>query len=189
MCCLPDWANGAILKRVKSDSIIKPFKCGVNELDLFLKEDVYNHSKFLGLVTYVLENDEETIAYYSLENHRLAVCHVDDFWEENPDVNFRSLYFDCNSFPAVKIARFAVNSKYQRQHIGTNLVNYIIGSFLDDTNKTGCQFLLVDALERKSSRFFYDKLNFQYATVSDCNKPERLRYLCLLEYYPLQLAN
>lgn len=59
-------------------------------------------------------------------------------------------------------------------------MEFIIGSFVNNTNKTGCQFILVDALESEKSRFFYDKLNFQYATVYDCNKQTRLRYLCLL---------
>ena len=178
----PDWAKGAELKRVYPDTKIKPFSCGVDSLDKFLLNDVYKHSTFLGLVTYVLENEEETIAYYSLENDRLAVACVDDFWEEDLDINFKELYSDCRSFPAVKITQLAVNEKYQRQHIGTNLVEYIIGSFVNNTNKTGCQFLLVDALQSVKSRFFYDSMKFQYATVNDYNQPTRLLYLCLLGF-------
>ena len=107
---------------------------------------------------------------------------VDDFWEEDLDINFKELYSDCRSFPAVKITQLAVNEKYQRQHIGTNLVEYIIGSFVNNTNKTGCQFLLVDALQSVKSRFFYDSMKFQYATVNDYNQPTRLLYLCLLGF-------
>jgi len=178
----PDWAKGAELKRVYPDYEIKPFSCGIDGLDEFLLEDVYKHSQFLGMVTYVLENDNETIAYFSLENDNLAVSGVDDFWEENPDVNFKEMYYDCRTFPAVKISRLAVNEKYQRQHIGTNLIGYIIGTFVNNTNKTGCQFLLVDALESDKSRCFYDSLGFQYATKYDMGKQSRLRYLCLLGF-------
>jgi GNAT superfamily N-acetyltransferase len=178
----PEWANGARLKRLTADTTIKPFSCGVSELDQFLAKDVYRHSKFLGLVTYLLENDNETLAFYSLENDRLTVCGVDDFWEENTDVDFREMYLDCNSFPAVKIAHLAVNENYHRRKIGKYLIEYIIGSFLNNTNKTGCQFLLVDALETPNSKFFYNKMGFQYATVRDVNKSSRLRYLCLLGF-------
>ena len=101
---------------------------------------------------------DETILYFSLSNDKLAAIEVSkSFWRKIknhfPHDKHRKDY------PAVKIGRFAVNSKYQHtsEHWGTEALNFIKQWMVTD-NKTGCRFITVDAY--KQAVPFYKKNNF-----------------------------
>jgi tRNA(Met) C34 N-acetyltransferase TmcA len=86
---------------------------------------------------------------------------------------------DVSMYPAAKIGRFAVNTELQRSGYGTQILHLIIMSFLTD-NKTGCQFLTVDALNNAETIRFYEKNGFAFVTSSDYNKPSRQMYKNLI---------
>ena len=135
-----------------------PFDCGDKDLNEFLYTDAILYSKQLLAVTYCLDRKDETILYFSLSNDKLAAIELPkSFWRtiknRFPHDKHRKDY------PAVKIGRFAVNSKYQHtaEHWGTEALNFIKQWMITD-NKTGCRFITVDAY--KQAVPFYKKNNF-----------------------------
>lgn len=86
-------------------------------------------------------------------------------------------------YPAAKIGRLAVDEKFQCQGIGTFLIRSLVQSFIKK-NKTGCQFITVDAINDNTQRTikFYEKNGFKALTINDVNKESRQMYKSLLEY-------
>ena len=166
---------------------IKPFDCGVPDLNDFLFHDSKTHLKYLSATTYLIENKEKTIAYYSLQNDLLNIDpHIDrDFDNEiseiiaDKDYSFLLEMKDISMYPAAKIGRFAVDAEFQRKGYGTQILHLIIMSFLSK-NKTGCQFLTVDALNNVDTIRFYEKNGFSFVTLSDYNKTSRQMYKNLI---------
>jgi tRNA(Met) C34 N-acetyltransferase TmcA len=92
---------------------------------------------------------------------------------------------DVTMYPAAKIGRFAVNAEFQRSGYGAQILHLIIMSFLSE-NKTGCQFLTVDALNNVDTIRFYEKNGFSFVTLSDYNKPSRQMYKNLITLKQLE---
>lgn len=79
---------------------------------------------------------------------------VQQFDEPAPVDGFR--YKD---YPAVKLARLAVDAGLQGQGIGSQLVDFVIGLVLQHIMPhTGCRFLVVDA--KSDSVSFYERKGF-----------------------------
>jgi len=75
-----------------------------------------------------------------------------------------------SSYPAVKIGRLGVDIAYQRVGFGSQILDYIKGNFIIN-NKTGCQYITVDAYEQSLN--FYLKNGFRFLTSNDQGKDTR----------------
>jgi hypothetical protein len=64
---------GLSLIKVNANTIIKPFDCGDDDLNDFLASKAKDYQKELLAVTYILENEERTIAFFSIFNDSLRV--------------------------------------------------------------------------------------------------------------------
>jgi len=179
--------NGEVTVVKLTDSYaIKPFDCGVPDLNDFLFNDAKTHLRYLSSITYLVENKDKTIAYYSLLNDLLNIdSHTDKDFEkeiseiiEDKDYSFLLEMKEVSMYPAAKIGRFAVDTEFQRCGYGMEILNSIIISFL--TNKTGCQFITVDALNNSNTLNFYEKNGFAFVTLSDYNKASRQMYKNLI---------
>jgi GNAT superfamily N-acetyltransferase len=172
---------------------IKPFDCGVADLNDFLFNDAKTHLKYLSSVTYLFETKDKTIAYYSLQNDLLRIDpHTDkDFDREISDIisdndySFLLEMKELSTFPSAKIGRFAVDMEFQRCGYGTQILRLIIVDFLTN-NKTGCQFLTVDALNNMDTLRFYEKNGFSLVTSLDYNKLSRQMYRTLIALEELE---
>ena len=93
--------------RLNNDAEIKPFKSGDNDLDNFLLNDAKDYQNSLLSVTYTIQSDFDTIAYYCLSNDRLS-----QYMEEKSVWNKINRLVSNKkrrkSYPAVKIGRLAV---------------------------------------------------------------------------------
>ncbi|MDR0865405.1 MAG: GNAT family N-acetyltransferase [Candidatus Symbiothrix sp.] len=171
-----------------SDSYdIKPFDCGVPDLNEFLFNDAKTYLKYLSSTTFLFENDIKTIAYYSLLNDLLNIDpNIDKEFEQeiidiiaDKDYSFLLEMKGISMFPAAKIGRFAVDKSFQRYGYGTEILQLIVMSFLSN-NKTGCQFITVDALNNMDTLRFYEKNGFSFVTLADYNRPSRQMYKNLI---------
>ncbi|GHT45209.1 N-acetyltransferase [Bacteroidia bacterium] len=157
----------------------------MSDLNDFLFNDAKTHLKYLSLTTFLFENNDKTIAYYSLQNDLLRMNpHVDkDFEQELDDIIFDYSFLlgmkEMSMFPASKIGRFAVDKEFQRRGYGTEILKAIATGFLDN-NKTGCQFITIDALNNANTLTFYEKNGFSFVTLTDYNKPSRQMYKNLI---------
>lgn len=168
--------------RLTQDFQIENFDCDDDDLNDFFLNNSKKFSDQLLAVTYIIQSDGNTIAFFSIFNDKISIKEIKslDDWKD-----FQSSHFpkekSLTSFPAVKIGRLGVNKTYQKKGVGKITVDYLINSFIT-SNKTGCRFITVDAYQQ--SLTFYEKTGFDYLTKKDQNKDTRLMYLDLHPYYP-----
>ena len=148
--------------RVTDNYQFKAFDCGNSDLNDFLLSDAKNYAKRLLSVTYLIENENEIIAFFSVSNDRISIRESDKaVWrkikKEFPYSKHRSDY------PAVKIGRLGVNLTHQASHIGTYILDFVKKTFIT-YNRTGCAFITVDALP--SAIPFYQKNGFKFLKTS-----------------------
>ena len=144
------------LVRLTEDHVFKPFDCGEEDLNEFLLLDAKDYLHRLMSVTYIIKNDERTVAFFSVSNDRVAISDTDKAtWRRIkklfPHTKHRSDY------PAVKIGRLGVDKEFMGQHIGSDILSFVKRLFVTD-NRTGCAFVTVDAL--RSAIPFYIRNGF-----------------------------
>lgn len=164
------------LIRLTSDYEFKPFNCGDEDLNEFLLNDSKSYARKLLAVTYILENKNEIIAFFSLLNDKITVGDVDsgNQWKK---LFKRSTGKNFSSHPAMKIGRLGVSNNFKGQGIGTIILDYIKELFITN-NRTGCRFITVDAYG--ASLRFYERNGFNYLTTKDQGHDTRLMYFDLM---------
>jgi predicted GNAT family N-acyltransferase len=166
---------GTALIRLTPAHVIKPFDCGDIDLNDFLLNASKSYLDKLLAVTYILENEIETIAFFSLLNDKITVENVDsrNQWKKWFK---RTTGKDFRSHPAVKIGRLGVSNAFKGSGIGGMILDYIKELFIIN-NRTGCRYVTVDAYGASLS--FYQKNEFNYLTTKDKNADTRLMYFDL----------
>ena len=130
--------------RLTQDYQFKSFDCGNQDLNDFLLSDSKPYLNKLLSVTYILENDEDIVAYFSVSNDKISIPDSDKAtWRRIKSLFPHSKHR--SDYPAVKIGRLAVNSKYANNGIGSDILNFVKEYFISG-NRTGCAFVTVDAL-------------------------------------------
>lgn len=162
-------------KRVTPATTLNPFQCKSEEINKFYCEDIILHSRSLIAVSYVLETPEhKVLGFYCVSNDRIDT----KYKKIGYIVPFGKLY---NGAPAVKIGRLGVNTEFERQGIGSDILDYIKYSFTHG-NKTGCRFIIVDAHNNLRTIKFYEKNEFKFLTKEDKRGETRLMYFDLMRY-------
>ena len=162
-------------KRLEFDTQIKPFESEDTELNDFLLNDAKNYLTEMLAVTYLIENDDDTVCYFCLSNDNIRREVDMETWKKiNRKVPNSKRK---GSYPAVKIGRLAVNQKYARNGFGRVMIDIVTRMYLDTEQKAGCRFITVDAYENAFD--FYLKNGFKFFTEKDLEKPTRIMYLDL----------
>lgn len=162
-------------RQIEPDTEIKSFKCGDSDLNDFLYEDAKNYLNAMMAVTYVLEDECQTVAYYSLLNDKII-------FDPDEKTNWNRLNRNIpnskrrRDYPAVKIGRLAVSVDYKGQNIGRTILLQIKIMFAR-MNRSGCRFLTVDAY--KDAVPFYEKCGFHILSDKDEDDPTRAMYFDL----------
>ncbi|WP_310560669.1 GNAT family N-acetyltransferase [Flavobacterium sp.] len=165
------------LIRLEPETNILPFDCGDTDLNGFLFDDAKNYSKDLIAVTYLIQDNEKTIAYFNYLNDKISHTDLDGSIEKfaaRVGILLPKEKSHYKSYPAVKIGRLAVHIDYQKGGgYGRKIINFTKGLFTNK-NKTGCKFITVDAY--RDSLTFYEKMGFKYLSSRDKKSDTRLMY-------------
>jgi GNAT superfamily N-acetyltransferase len=160
-----------------------PFTCGCNDdLDEYFREDSKTGAKDLIAVTYAVEISGKVIAFFTVSNDAIRSEDTTNQRFKNIRKNLSPSTRGYLSMPAVKIGRFATAKDYQRQGIGTQILDFIKMWFTKN-NKTGCRFIIVDAANNENTLEFYEKNEFEFLPPSKKKKNEKTR----LMYFDLML--
>ena len=65
------------LIRLQPETVILPFDCGDTDLNGFLFDNAINYSKDLMAVTYLIQDNEKTIAYFNYLNDKISHTDLD----------------------------------------------------------------------------------------------------------------
>lgn len=163
--------------RLTPEVEIKPFDSIDPDLNDYLVNDSKNYLQQLLAVTYILEDDENTIAYYCMLNDKISAEDLPSnrkFKKQFKDEMPQGKQF--KSYPAVKIGRLAVHKNYAGAGHGRELIDFIKETFIEN-NRTGCRYLTVDAY--RNSLGFYEKNGFLYLTEEDKEDDTRQMYFDL----------
>jgi GNAT superfamily N-acetyltransferase len=164
------------LVRLEEDTVISPFESEDKDLNDFLLKDAKDYSKSLLAVTYLLQLGNETGAYFSLSNDRLIKAESEkSIW--NKVNRFIPNNKRRRSYPAVKIGRLTVAKKYANMGLGKYTILAIKSMYINEPQRAGCRFLIVDAY--RNALPFYEKNKFKFLTEQDCNDNTRIMYFDL----------
>lgn len=171
--------SGKVLRKLKEKETIKSFNCGDADLNDFLFNEAPLYSNVLLAVTYIYEDKNNVLAYFSLANDRISLTDFEKTAEFN---RFRKRRFvndkRLKSYPVVKICRLGDSEDCKGFGIGTGLLNFIKNLFLI-MNKTGCRFLTVDAYREAIP--FYIRNGFIPLEEEDKDEHTRLLFYDLKE--------
>ena len=70
-------------------------------------------------------------------------------------------------YPGVLVGRLAVNQEYSHKGIGSEALLFIKQWFLSPDNKTGCRFVVVDAVNDPNVLQFYQKNGFVFLFTTE----------------------
>lgn len=70
-------------------------------------------------------------------------------------------------YPAVLVGQLAVSDLYSGHHVGDELLDFIKSWFIDPLNKTGCRFVIVDAVNHPKVFDYYLRNGFKFLFSSD----------------------
>lgn len=170
----------------------QPFSCGEDDLDDFFSNDVIAYENDLMGKTYCwLDNGDNTkiVAMVTLANAGIQTTHM----QNNPKRHLHkhiAYNKQGRTYPAVLIGRLGVSCDFQGVdfQVGAQIMDFIKSWFRSPDNKTGCRFVLVDAMNSSRVLRYYERNGFRplFPRVED----EKLFYgvaadkdLCTRMYY------
>ena len=171
------------------------FSCGNADLDDFFINDATRYAQFLMGKSYCFclnENPTKIVCALTISNDSIRIY---DLPRSRRDY-MRSLTQHekiLRRYPGVLLGRLGVDINFMRMGIGSEAIDFLKGWFLSSGNKTGCRFIIVDAVNDSGVISFYQKNGFlplfsseeqesQYTFGNkDTNLSTRLMYFDLLE--------
>lgn len=168
------------IHRMRSEDMVKSFKCTNGDLNDFLINDAIGYQNQLLAVTYLVIDPEEenNVAFFSLLNDHIRFS--SDSKSARNHINRHVPHTkQRNHYPAVKLGRLAVTKDAAHNGIGEYVIDYIKYAFTHG-NRTGCRILTVDAYIDAVG--FYEKNGFRFFTETDANDETRLMYYDLKSF-------
>ena len=173
--------EGLSFFQLKENYPIKPFDCEDDDLNDFLFNKALLYQKELLATTFIVEDEERTLGYYSVLNDSLQLKE-EDFPSKSKYKKFLSHLIPhpkrhLKSVPAVKIGRLAIDKTYKGNGLGMIFIRNVIRDCVELNRKIACRLITVDAY--KGALTFYQKLGFEFLTEKDNNEDIRQMFFDL----------
>lgn len=135
------------------------FECGNVDLDEFFNKDAVLYDRELLGKTYcwiMRDNPTIILAAFTLANDSIKTHGLSNSIRNRIQRGVANPKRG-RTYPAVLIGRLGVNSEFQggSNHIGTQVMDFIKKWFRSEDNKTGCRFIVVDAVNDQSTIGYY----------------------------------
>lgn len=138
--------------------------------DAFKYEEEFLGKSFCWIDTKNLKEIQAviTLAYNGINLTRLNKTSRNSFQRKIPNAKRHE------SYPAVLIGRFGVNTKYQGKglNIGSKILDFCKLWFRVADNKATCRFIIVDAYNNPVTLHFYEKNGFKPLYKSEIDEKE-----------------
>ncbi len=155
------------------------FNCGHEDLNDFFKNDSINWSRELLGKSYCFTLDKNpskivcafTVSNDSIKTKKLPGSRRKKVIKQVPSEK------RMRSYPAVLIGRLGVNEEYRMiegedSSTGDQLMDFIKSWFIDDANKTGCRFIVVDSYNEHKALRYYRRNGFDPLFSSENQEKE-----------------
>lgn len=153
------------------------FSCGDADLDEFFSNDYELFGRKLACKTYAfqsLSDEKNLVAIFSLSNDSIRVTNLKpEDWEQIEYVT-EGGEKNLKRWPGVLIGRLGTNINLRGCGYGTAVMDFIKAWFRSDENKTGCRFIIVEALNNAQTLSYYEKNGFLYLYGSEENEAKSM---------------
>lgn len=155
--CILDMITDGVL------SECHPFVCGDEDMDEFFAKDALAYTRYKMGKSYCFrlkDNKETIVACFTVSNDSIRIYDLPSS-RRNAMWGITHREKMLTRYPGVLVGRLAVASQFANRGIGSEVLDFIKMWFLDDANKTGCRFAIVDAKNEPSVLRFYEKNKFK----------------------------
>jgi GNAT superfamily N-acetyltransferase len=140
----------------------EPFTCGNDDLDDFFAHDATRYARFLMGKTYCFRlsgKPSKIVCALTVSNDSIRIY---DLPRSRRDHMKRLTHHEkpLRRYPGVLIGRLGVGSEFAGRGIGSETLDFIKGWFYSTENKTGCRFVIVDAVNEPKVLSFYERNGF-----------------------------
>ena len=159
------------IAHLKGVEELKDFYCGVSKMDEFIHGDLEASLQNDYCKAYSVRNEnKELVAFFALsfDSLQLDLDDIEDLqngWSDTstpqPTQDYFRTFWSKVHYPALEISYLAVSKKYQKRHIGTQILE-AIDEMARRQQFAGCQFLTVGAYvsNEYSAVPFYSRNHF-----------------------------
>jgi GNAT superfamily N-acetyltransferase len=125
---------------------VSRFESRSADLNAFLKENALENQKELVNKTFICCHFNQLVGY---------ITFTTDIIEKREVRKEGRIGVPYKEYPAIKIARLAVDKKYERRGVGRFLLLAAVGKAFKISDEVGCRFITVDS--KQDSIEFYEK--------------------------------
>ena len=136
-----DFNKLKIIKANKDMLLSIDFDCGDDDLNEFLLVDSFDNIDNSLCTIFLCVFDENVIGFFSLSADSIKINN--------------KLTIEYPSYPAIKIGRLAVSKEFQNLHVGSVLIEWIIGFCRNLRKEIGIRVVSVDAYNNINTIRFY----------------------------------
>ena len=145
------------------------FSCGNDDLDDFFRNDATRYAHYLMGKTYCFrlnKNPTKIVCAFTISNDSIRIY---DLPRSRKDYMKSITHHEkpLKRYPGVLLGRLGVGNEFARRGIGSEVLDFIKGWFYSSNNKTGCRFVIVDAVNEPKVLAFYQKNGFQMLFSSE----------------------
>ena len=165
-----DFLQSALFSKIDS------FDCGDDDLNDFFKSDAESYHLRKLASTHVVCSDTDIVGFFTL----VTDCMHSQRIQVSDSIND----YPYLKYPAVKIARLAINLPYQNQGNGSWCMKRIFIALSRFSELAAFRFITVDAKNNADVIKFYAKFGFRPATQkrTDETLPMYIDYFALFNY-------
>lgn len=149
------------------------------DIDKFFHEEFEDYSyQLLGKsYCFTTKRDMKMVAAFTVANSSIR---VDNMPKPKRNKLNRKIPFSKqrSQYPAVLVGQLVVFDEFSGLDLGREVLDFIKAWFIDPLNKTGCRYIVVDAINKEKVLRFYLDNGFDFIFVSD---EEEMKYLSKAE--------
>lgn len=146
----------------------QPYSCSKDEhIDKFFHDEYSDYEyQMLGKTYCFVNKENKIVAAFSLANSSVR---VDDMPKSKRNKLNRKIPFSKqrSQYPAVLVAQLAVFDGFGGLDLGKEVLDFIKSWFINPLNKTGCRYVVVDAVNKPKVLQFYKDNGFDFIFSSD----------------------
>lgn len=185
-----DLTDRCALVKLSPEVNTRDFICGDNEIDAFFRHSYHLYEQELLTKTYAFVTDDADcyiVCIFTVSNDSVKAGMLPSRFRNRLQRRIPNPK-RMRSYPAVLIGQMGVDRRFRGFNVGTQVLDYIKDWFTHPANKTGCRFLIVDALNEDKVIEFYRKNGFNLVYDSEDEEKEafmidpeqylRQRFMC-----------
>lgn len=145
------------------------FSCGDADMDDFFLNDAIDYATFMMGRSYCFrlkENPRKIVCVFTVSNDSIRIY---DLPRSRRDFMLKITHHQkrLNRYPGILVGRIGVNVEFARNGVGSAVLDFVKEWFADETNKSGCRFVIVDAVNSPDVLSFYQKNGFSFLFTTE----------------------